>query len=291
MTGLTVSAFPAGAAAGTLDQSQATVNPEVIAEVGGPGHGQAAQGFTAGLSGSLDQVDIAVYSAFPCNTGAGITVEIWTATGGFPATTTLASANLPAASVPSTTPSFVSVAFAAPAAVTAGTQYALVLSAPGCTNVSPYFWYLASGNLYPGGLASWRNSEFPNWPESNANDYDFAFKTYVGPGGPPAGPSATPSNPISLGKPVLNKAKGTATVPVFVPGPGVVTLMGKGVVKQRREKASAGIVNMLVKPTGKLKRKLNNTGKAKVKITVTYTPTGGSPNSKSKSLVLKKRLR
>jgi hypothetical protein len=173
--------------------------------------------------------------------------------------------------------------------VTAGTQYALVLSAPGtfCPEASehPYDWGSIGGNPYGGGAL------FNPPPGGKLTDVDAAFKTYVASGAPPRASPPTPSNAISLGKAVLNKTKGTATVPVFVPGPGVVTLTGNGVVKQRREKASAGIVNILVKPAGKAKHKLNSTGKAKVKITVTYTPTGGGPDSKSKSLVLKKRLR
>jgi hypothetical protein len=168
-----------------------------------------------------------------------------------------------------------------------------VLSAPGTscdTLEAAYGWHFVSGNPYPNGRASWKNGLFPNWEEVLETDLDFAFKTYVASGAPPP-PPPTPLNAMSLGKPVLNKTKGTATVPVFVPGPGVVMLTGKGVVKQRREKITAGIVNMLVKPAGKAKRKLNRTGKVKEKVGITYTPTGGVPNSKSKTLVLKKRLR
>jgi hypothetical protein len=290
MSSLAVFVFPAGASAGTLDQSQPIGDFGFIAEVGGPDARQDAQTFTAGLSGSLDQVDVAVYSPVPCNGGAGITVEIRTAPGGLPATTPLASANLPAASIPPTTPGgFVAVAFADPAAVTAGTQYALVLSSPACTNIAPYYWSASYGDPYTGGTATSRSSVYPEW--SDPTTTDFGFKTYVAVSTIALSTNATPSNAVSLGKAVLNKRKGTATVPVFVPGPGVVTLTGKGVIKQRREKASAGIVSMLVKPAGKTKRKLNATGKAKVGITVTYTPTGGSSSSKSKSLVLKKLLR
>ena len=102
--------------------------------------------------------------------------------------------------------------------------------------------------------------------------------------------STPPSNAITLGKPKLNKKKGTAKEPVTVPGPGTLTLTGKGVVKQTKTPTAAGTVNLLVKSKGKQKKKLNNAGKVKVKITVTYTPTGGTPSSQIKSLVLKKLL-
>jgi hypothetical protein len=106
----------------------------------------------------------------------------------------------------------------------------------------------------------------------------------------PAPVPAAPSNAIALGKPKLNKKKGTAKEPVTVPGPGILTLTGKGVVTQTTTLTAAGTVKVLVKSKGKQKTKLNSTEKVKVKITVTYTPTGGTTNSQSKGLLLKKRL-
>jgi hypothetical protein len=45
-----------------------------------------------------------------------------------------------------------------------------------------------------------------------------------------------------------------------------------------------------IKATGKKKRKLNETGKVKLKLVVTYTPTGGSPNTQSVKVTLKKKV-
>jgi hypothetical protein len=108
---------------------------------------------------------------------------------------------------------------------------------------------------------------------------------------------APPSNQFSVGKVKKNRRNGTAKLTVSVPGPGALTLTGKGVVTQRpaasafsRQVSAAGAVKMLVKPKGKAKRKLNRTGKVKVRVAITYTPTGGSPNSQSKRLALRKRL-
>ncbi len=98
-----------------------------------------------------------------------------------------------------------------------------------------------------------------------------------------------------------NKKRGTATLTVDVPGPGTLALIGKGLVKQRPGAASraagplakpvsaAGKVKLLVKSKGKKRRKLNRTGKVKVKANVTYTPTGGSPNTKTRRMKLIKR--
>lgn len=98
---------------------------------------------------------------------------------------------------------------------------------------------------------------------------------------------ACPSNVIKLGKPRLDKRKGTARLPITVPGPGTLVLTGKGVTKHKKSPSSAGTVKILVRPTLKTLRKLQRTGRAKARITLTYTPTGGTPNSKAKTLVLR----
>jgi hypothetical protein len=102
--------------------------------------------------------------------------------------------------------------------------------------------------------------------------------------------STPPSNAITLGKPKLNKKKGTAKLPVTVPGPGTLALTGKGVVRQNKTSTGKATIKLLVRAKGKKKKSLERTGKAKVKVTVMFTPTGGSPNNQSLKLVLKKRL-
>jgi hypothetical protein len=116
-----------------------------------------------------------------------------------------------------------------------------------------------------------------------------------------------PSNAFSLGKVRRNKRKGTATIAANVPGPGTLTLTGKGVRAQRTGRASravasktvsgAGTVKLKVKPKGKTKRRLSDLGKAKVKVKVTFTPNGtatgdviGDPTTQSKRIKLIKRI-
>jgi hypothetical protein len=109
-----------------------------------------------------------------------------------------------------------------------------------------------------------------------------------------------PSNRFNFGKLKRNKKKGTATLTVDVPGPGKLVLSGKGLVKQRPADAfhasvlakavsAAGKVKLKVRSKGKKRRKLNRTGKVKVKAKVTYTPTGGTPNTRSKTIRLVKK--
>lgn len=105
-------------------------------------------------------------------------------------------------------------------------------------------------------------------------------------------PAAPPSNAFSFGKAKLNKRKGTARLPVKVPGPGTLKLRGKGLVPQRSSAAvGAGTVKLTIKPKGKTKRKLKKKGRAKVTAKVTYTPTGGDHRTKSKKLTLKRKRR
>jgi hypothetical protein len=103
-----------------------------------------------------------------------------------------------------------------------------------------------------------------------------------------------PVNTVTAGKPKLNKKKGTAQVPVTVADSGQVTLSGKGVKSASASKSKAvagpGTVKLTVRPKGKTKKKLNSTGKATVKVKITFTPTGGTPNTTTKKIKLKKTL-
>ena len=107
---------------------------------------------------------------------------------------------------------------------------------------------------------------------------------------PLGGPPSLPDNSFTFGKLKRNLKKGTAKLTVNVPGGGELELAKTKKVKADDESAEdAGKEKLLVKPRGKAKKKLNQTGKAKVKAKVTYTPTGGEPNTESKKVTLKLR--
>jgi hypothetical protein len=169
---------PSAAQAGTLDQQQTNTG-------GGATPLPLAQTFTAGISGELDRVDLNVVRA-AIGTTDPLTVEIRNVdAGGAPGSTVLASASVPAATVPFSSPGWVEVTFASPAVVQAGTQYAIVV-AP-----DPYGWWRSGGGGYAGGsafmlsAAAWR--EYPV--------FDMAFKTYVTP------PDTTPPTITCLPSP------------------------------------------------------------------------------------------
>jgi len=108
------------------------------------------------------------------------------------------------------------------------------------------------------------------------------------PAAAPIAAPASPSNRFRFGKLKRNLKKGTALLIVRIPGPGSLVLRGKGIKKAKRAGKKAGNVKLPVKLVGKAKRKLLRTGASKVRARVTFTPTGGKPRIKSKSLTLRK---
>lgn len=166
------------AEAGTLDQSVPTI-ANVSTSISD--QFQEAQTFTAGIGGRLDQVDVAVGKSL---TGApSLQIEIRAVASGLPTGAVLASAAAPAASFPLTTfPStFTSVTFAAPAVITAGTQYAIVAKSAGCGFANCFNWATGpSGDAYTAGSGFQSTTSGATWfPLNGFGSLDFAFKTYV----------------------------------------------------------------------------------------------------------------
>lgn len=103
---------------------------------------------------------------------------------------------------------------------------------------------------------------------------------------------------LKYGKLKLNKAKGTAILPVTVPGSGNLSIGGSGVVHKRsglaglsrlaRAVTTAGTYKLTVKAKGKSKRKLLDTGKVKVKAVVTFKPSSGDAVHDTRKITLKK---
>jgi hypothetical protein len=104
-----------------------------------------------------------------------------------------------------------------------------------------------------------------------------------------------PTSAFTVDAITRNKKKGRATVTATVPNPGELTGAGKGVTVANAAVVSKtvtkpGSVQLLIKATGKKKKKLNSTGKVKVNPTITFTPTGGDPATQSVKVKLKKKL-
>jgi hypothetical protein len=74
-----------------------------------------------------------------------------------------------------------------------------------------------------------------------------------------------------------------------VPGPGALTLSGKGIATQHAGPHGVETVKLAVKAKGKAKKKLSRSDTAKVKLEVTFTPTGGDPSTQAKAVELIRR--
>lgn len=103
-------------------------------------------------------------------------------------------------------------------------------------------------------------------------------------------PPPPPSNRFGFGWTKLNKKKGVASLQVNVPGAGKVLVVGsKTVAKFSKDAKKAGTVTVTLKAKGKAAKQLKKKGSVKIKASVRFTPTGGSANTKPKSVKLVKK--
>src|SRR5260370_37394026 len=110
-----------------------------------------------------------------------MSVEVRDVSGSAPGSTVLASQSVPASGVPPAA-AFVSINFAAPAPVVAGTQYAIV--AYSSTTPAFYAWaFSSSTNPYPGG-GDFTNGITPPSGSWIPQSHDMAFKPYCLPATP-----------------------------------------------------------------------------------------------------------
>ena len=94
-------------------------------------------------------------------------------------------------------------------------------------------------------------------------------------------------NSFEIGKPVLDTRKGTARLPVTVPGAGTLILAGSGV--STTPVSGPGTVTLQVRARGRKRGMLRRNGTVGLKLTLTFLPSGGQPNTKTATLKLKKR--
>ena len=106
-----------------------------------------------------------------------------------------------------------------------------------------------------------------------------------------AAPASTPvSAEFDLGKAKLNKERGSAKLTADVSLPGTLHVeRTKSVESGSVLPTDAGKMQLSIKPRGKAKKKLNETGEAKVTAKVTYTPACAPSETKSKQLKLVKQ--
>ena len=203
VTGGLVGLVPAAHAAVQLDQ-QNTTSSSTIAVTSGQ---SVAQTFTAGISGALRRVALQADKTL-ADTTVPLTVQIRNVADDAPGATVLASSTVPAASLPvwNNAPApFLSVNFASPATVVAGTRYAVVIHNNGVSNAFD-LGIAANGNPYKDGSTLVALSSPPSSAWSNQPSSDLGFQTFVE---APAGPAFDPACDADGVRKGFNVVKGT----------------------------------------------------------------------------------
>jgi hypothetical protein len=116
---------------------------------------------------------------------------------------------------------------------------------------------------------------------------------------PPRIPTGLPSNAFTIGGPRLRRRTGTAMLPVTVPGPGELSLGGKGIVHSSQSApaatnasavvSAASTVYLPVRSKGAKKRKLERDGSVRVRVEVVFAPIGGLADSQTAAFKLRRR--
>ena len=94
---------------------------------------------------------------------------------------------------------------------------------------------------------------------------------------------------FKVGKPKRNRRKGTAKLPVSLPGAGQLKVSGKGFKAIAKTVASAKTVKLAVRARGKSLRKLRASGKTKLKRTLSFLTSDGGIATQKKPVVLRKK--
>ena len=170
LVAISASAVPA-LASGSLDQEYDSGFGLITAV---NGSNQKAQLFTSGVSGTLDQVELAVSNYG--TSSAVLTMTLQTVSGGVPSGTALATASVPRGSTQNNG-SWVSFVLTSPIDVAAGTEYAIVLSTAEANANNGYGWATNSTNSYTRGAEFSSSNAGTSW--STVTGYDLGFRTYV----------------------------------------------------------------------------------------------------------------
>jgi virginiamycin B lyase len=146
-----------------------------------------------------------------------------------------------------------------------------------------------SGHIY------WANSDFPPSSIGRANlDGSGADQNFISADANPNGvavdtlqaPPSGRSNRFQIRKLRRNFKRGTAIMVVRIFSPGKLVLSGPAIKLAKKMAASAGKVELTVRPKRAAKLKLRRRHRLRTSVKVRYLPTGGSPVTKIQRVVL-----
>lgn len=147
-----------------------------------------AQTFTAGATGQATQVDVNLFCSSCSGTTPNLTVSIRATTGATPLPT---GADLATATIPgfnSNAGGYYSATFAAPATLTVGTRYAIVIRASANPSAGTYAYVTSSASPYANGQRATSTNSGSTWTaDTTSGGRDLGFRVYMVTGYSPSG--------------------------------------------------------------------------------------------------------
>ena len=159
---------------------------------------------------------------------------------------------------------------------------------------SSYIYFSISSKLVNGKLVAPSTIARANLDGSGLNTSLFSLAPYGGPEFQLAvdslsAPPAPPSNSFKIVGLFRSKRKGFAKVKVELPGPGKVVVFGKRVRKAVRSVGEARTVALRIRPKRRLAKRLRRKRRVAIFYKVRFKPTGGTPRTKRKQVLLVRR--
>jgi Carboxypeptidase regulatory-like domain/IPT/TIG domain len=174
------------------------------------------QTFIPAVTGSLVKVDVQLFcsnGANPCTGPAGnLTLSVRNTSGGVPTGADLATATIPSFTV--NVEATFTATFGAPATLTSGTQYALILRPVSNPAAGSYAWIRSSPSTYANGSRVTSTDSGSTWTADTTRDFNFT--TYMFSGYSPSGnliSSVKDANPAVGSTPTWSTLSWTATTP------------------------------------------------------------------------------
>jgi len=172
------------------------------------------QTFIAGVTGTLVKADIQLFCNGCGATPPNLTLSVRNTAAGLPTGADLATATVPGSAFASGASVLFTATFGTPAALTSGTQYALILRPVSAPAGSGYFWIRSSPTTYANGSRVLSADSGGTWSADTTRDYN--FRTYMQVGFVPSGnlvSSPKDSNPAGGFTPIWSTFSWNATTP------------------------------------------------------------------------------
>jgi hypothetical protein len=101
--------------------------------------------------------------------------------------------------------------------------------------------------------------------------------------------TVTPDPTIHFGKPVRDREKGTARLPVLVNGPGTVEISGKSIGAKTVQVANSGTFDLPVRPVGVLRSRIRRQRQGMANVTVRFDAATGKTATKDRRVHLRNK--